>query len=104
MLSWLLSLNTVRNRCAHHSRLWDWKLGTPVLIPQEKKFPKWHAPAFPNDRVGVMLTICRYWLGKVSTADQWTLRLLDLFDEFPEIPLAPMGLPVNWREHPLWKS
>ena len=26
--SWLLSLNTIRNICAHHSRLWNRKLGT----------------------------------------------------------------------------
>ena len=38
IMSWLLTLNTVRNRCAHHARLWDWETGTPVLTPQPKNF------------------------------------------------------------------
>jgi hypothetical protein len=25
------------------------------------------------------------------------------FDEFPDVPLDPMGLPADWRNHPLWK-
>ena len=101
--SWLLALNTVRNRCAHHSRLWDWQVGTPVHVPQQRKFPAWHLPAFPNDRIGIILTLSRYWLNTISPANRWTRRVFSHFDEFPAIDLAKMGLPLEWRNHPLWK-
>ena len=49
-----------------------------------------------------MLTVCHHWLGKVSPTSQWKQRLWALFDEYPEIPLAEMGLPDSLRTHPLW--
>ncbi len=104
IMSWLLALNTVRNRCAHHSRLWNWELGTPVLIPQPRKFPDWHAPRLPNHRIGIILTLCRYWLNRISPSNRWSERVLHLFDEFPDPPLALMGLVDQWRDHPLWKG
>lgn len=104
VMSWLLALNTVRNRCAHHLRLYNWELGTPVLIPQERKFPVWHAPRLPNDRIGIILTLCRYWLAQIATDNPWSRRMTDLFDEFPDQPLLPMGLGPDWRRHPLWVS
>ncbi|HEY5894836.1 MAG TPA: Abi family protein [Chthoniobacterales bacterium] len=102
--SWLLSLNTVRNRCAHHLRLWNWQLGNPVLLPGRNKHPVWHYPRLANNRIGIILTLCRAYLNHISPANRWTSRVFALFDEFSAQPLAPMGLPPNWREHPLWKS
>jgi len=32
-----------------------------------------------------------------------TAILFALFDEYAEIPLPEMGLPPDWRNHPLWK-
>jgi len=49
-----------------------------------------------------MLTVCRYWLEKVSPTTLWRDRLFALFDEYPDIPLAEMGIPPAWRNHPLW--
>ena len=36
-ISWMKSLNVVRNICAHHERLWNRILGvTPILFPKKK--------------------------------------------------------------------
>lgn len=103
-ISWLQALMVLRNACAHHDRIWNRKIGKAGKT-QKNKFPLWHrAPVIPNDRTGYLLTICRYWLGLISPTTYWRERLFALFDEFPEIPLAPMGLPADWRNHPLWKS
>jgi hypothetical protein len=114
-------LNTVRNACAHHSRVWNRIWGTPVKLPPKNKFPDWYviwdgtawvsplhgakgAPVFPQDRTGVILVICRFWLGLIAHTSQWHGRVFDLFDLYPSIPLHSMGLPQEWREHPLWKD
>jgi len=104
VMSWLLALNTVRNRCAHHLRLYNWELGTPVLIPQERKFPAWHTPPLPNHRIGIILTLCRVWLDRIAPDNHWSQRMLDLFSEFPGQPVIPMGFSPDWRNHPLWAS
>lgn len=102
-ISWLRALLVLRNACAHHDRIWNRESGKPAK-PQRNKFPLWHqGPQMPNDRTGYLLTICYFWLGKITNTSAWRSRLFALFDEFSEIPLEPIGLPANWREHPLWK-
>lgn len=103
-ISWLQALMVLRNACAHHDRIWNRESGK-ACKPQRNKFPLWHCkPVIPNDRTGYLLTICRYWLGLLSHTTRWRDRVFALFDEFPEIPLSQMGLPADWRNHPLWKS
>ena len=102
-LSWIKTIFSVRNACAHHARVWNRVFGVKPGLPGKNKNPKWHAaPTFDHDRVGLILTICHAWLGKITPTTQWRARLFALFDEFPEVPLSDMGIPVTWRTHPLW--
>ena len=103
--SWLLGLRDLRNRCAHHYRVWNWHFGRGVSIPRRRKFPQWHTPRWPSNRqVGILLTICRYWLDRIHLGNDWTERVFALFDAYPEVPPADMGFPTHWRQHPLWVS
>lgn len=103
ILSWLTALNIIRNRCAHHARLWNWH-STGVMRPNKRKFPEWRQQDLPPDQTGFMLTVCRYWLNSIAAQNTWTERTFQLFDAFPEIPLQKIGLPADWRTHPLWIS
>lgn len=38
--SWLKALNSIRNICAHHGRLWNRELGVAIKIPHSDKI-KW---------------------------------------------------------------
>lgn len=102
--SWLLTLNTVRNRCAHHLRLWNWTLGNSVKLPSPRKYPDWHHPELPNNQIGVVLMLCRHLLNQISPGNHWSARIAQHFADFPEIPVKEMGLPADWQNHPLWKS
>jgi abortive infection bacteriophage resistance protein len=103
LLSWTKAIFTLRNTCAHHGRTWNRVFGVKPSVPGKNKNPHWHnAPGFAPDRVGLMLTVCHFWLGKVSPTTRWKARLFTLFSEFPEIPLAEMGIPPQWQSHPLW--
>lgn len=103
--SWLFGLRVLRNRCAHHDRIWNWRFDrTRVKIPQRRKFPEWHSPKLSNNQLGILLTICRYWLNHVYPGNDWTKRVLDLFDSHPTAQTSAMGLPTEWRKHPLWND
>lgn len=110
LLTQLLSLNAARNICAHHARLWNRVLGYAPGLPQKNKQPEWHLTdnqgkkILVNNRSGILLILCRRFLAQISPTSQWRNRVGQLFSEFPEIPTASMGLPENWREHPLWKQ
>jgi len=102
--SWLLALNTVRNRCAHHSRLWNWQLGTPVLFPRPRKYPQWRETGISNQQVGIVLTLCRHLLNRISPANRWSQRVFELFETYPHPTLRELGLPDDWRSLPLWSE
>lgn len=99
--SWLLALNTVRNICAHHGRLWNREFGTKPKIPN--KDMAWHKPvAVSGDRVFGILTVCKWALGHVAPQSGWHNRIRQLFNEFPSVPKVSMGFPANWEECPIW--
>ncbi len=99
--SWLLTLNTVRNICAHHGRLWNRELGTKPKIPA--KDPGWKTPVtVNNDRVFGVLTLCKWSLDRIAPQSRWADRLRGLLKEFPAIPLVSMGFPPNWEQCPIW--
>jgi hypothetical protein len=42
-------------------------------------------------------------LTSIAPQSRWRKRLFELFDHYQEIPLSQMGIPSDWRNHPLWK-
>jgi len=103
--SWLGSINTVRNICAHHGRLWNRELGFKPFIPKARKYPNWHVPVvIPNNRVFTILTIMRYLLRYVAPTTHWSDRLIALLKRYPSISLRSMGFPPDWEKSPLWSD
>jgi abortive infection bacteriophage resistance protein len=101
--SWLLTLNTVRNICAHHGRLWNREIGTAPMIPRKTKHPEWHTPSpFPANRLFSVLTLCKWCVDRVAPQSGWAARLRNLLDEFPMIPRLDMGFPEGWSQSPIW--
>lgn len=101
--SWLLTLNTIRNSCAHHNRLWNRPLPLKPKLPDRKYDPRWYVPdAIPDNRLYTALTIIHYLLSFIAPADQWKKAIENLLAAYPTIPLRPMGIPEAWQDSPLW--
>lgn len=102
MANWLKTLNYVRNLCAHHSRVWNRELAIRPFIP--KHDPRWHGSApIQNDRAFVVLTQLNFLMRLIAPHSNWRDRLWGLFDHYPDVPISKMGIPDDWRQHPLWK-
>jgi len=105
MVSWLHTLNFIRNACAHHARLWNREIPIRPLIPEKKHNPEWHSPVqFDNRRVFTVLTLLRYLLRFIDTQSDWQTRMEALLRAYPEIPIRTMGFPNNWKDSSIWKS
>lgn len=102
MESWLLTLNHVRNICAHHARLWNRRLGVRPQIPNTKKHPEW--TSVKNDKPFVVLLMLSQFLRKCAPCSEWRKRIEDLTDEYSDLPLNCMDFPENWKKHVLWRS
>ena len=104
MVSWLHTLNYVRNICAHHARLWNRDLAVQPELPEARNDPRWYgARAIGKKRVFVVLTLLNYLLKEAAPHTKWRERLVALFGKYQNVPLKMMGIPADWRTHDLWK-
>lgn len=99
--SWLVTVNTVRNICAHHGRLWNRVIGNPPMIP---KASEWHEPyEVGNAKMFGTLTVLSYLLKRVAPDAGWRKRLLDMVLGLSLRNQERMGFADGWRTCPLWK-
>lgn len=100
---WLHKLTYVRNVCAHHSRLWNRQL---AIRPDKVKENLWLPPVTPrNDRIFYILLMMRYLLLNVKGGDEWVIQSNRLLEPISETSFyrTSMGMPDDWKQHPLWR-
>ena len=96
--SWLHTLSTVRNMCAHHSRLWNRILPIKPAIPSRKYQPKFYLPnKIRNDSYFVILAIMKHLLAVIVPENTLIAEFTTLLKRYPNIPLNKMGFPNNWE-------
>lgn len=101
--SWLLTLNTVRNVCAHHDRLWNRRLGNRIKIPRRRRYPEWHDPyEVPNCNACGLLTVLSYLLERIAPGTSWHAKVGALLSAREEDDLRRMGFDEGWEACPLW--
>jgi len=101
--SWLITLNTIRNICAHHGRLWNRTLGVKPKLPN--KISDWVAePAIGNDKMYCVLCMCAWSLKRIAPQSRWAQRLRTLLGQSTSVPLRSMGFPERWLDHPIWSG
>lgn len=124
LLSWLSVLRSLRNDCAHHSRIWNKAFpsrpklniisGMQWNYVYSEKAKKWVKPTtvskgkpsllLSQETIAPLLFICRYLLRQVAPTSHWHERMQDflLNSQNQGVPLLKMGLPPHWTDHPLW--
>ena len=110
--SWLLTLNTARNVCAHHGRFWNRAIGAPPMMLNEKRYDYWYRPVeiFPPFIPGagirptafVILSMCNHLLSEIAPGCGWAKRVKALIEEYPSVRKSSMGMPDNWTLSPVW--
>lgn len=97
LISWLHSLNYIRNICAHHARLWNRECRIKPMIARAFK-----AELTPNERVYAQLVVMQIMLAKIAPGNHWAQKLRDLLAEHPAIPIISMGFPADWQGQRIW--
>lgn len=95
--SWLHVLSTVRNTCAHHSRLWNRELAVKPLYPKA-----WHRAGISNRRFYGVALIIQTLLDRVSPRSRWKERLKAHFNAHPSVDISHMHFPPNWQNRNPW--
>ncbi|MFJ4375935.1 Abi family protein [Pseudomonas japonica] len=102
--SWLHTLTTIRNICAHHARLWNRELGIRPELPRTITFswPRHLRNPGTQARMFTVLSILNLLMRQVSPHTSRDRRLHELLEAFPETDLKAMGFPAQWRDDPFW--
>uniref|UniRef100_UPI002620A341 Abi family protein n=1 Tax=Oceanispirochaeta sp. TaxID=2035350 RepID=UPI002620A341 len=59
--SWIMTLNYIRNLCAHHGRLYNRILAIKPYIPDSRNNPEWHNPGtISNYRLFSVVSLLQY--------------------------------------------
>ena len=109
---WLMTLNTIRNHCAHHSRLWNRNLSfevaqyEPALVPPVLRHAA-YLPRRTRTKVYIPLAIMVHLTSAIDSRSTWPKSLKAKLQSFPQIPnLSPesdMGFPGGWENQKLWR-
>lgn len=91
--NWLQSLTVLRNRCAHHSRLFNRPLDIPIKIYAKDKKREIN----PNTLFAVIYTIVRLCTNQ-NEAISFIQSLENLFNDYKTVNIEYIGFPVNWKE------
>jgi len=102
LVSFMHHLSTVRNLCAHHSRLWNREFTFTFKLPRQR--PQVLLSSFnPKEprRIYNTLVMSLYLMNRIAPDHHWRNRLLDLLNRH-HIDPARMGFPDNWKIRAIW--
>ena len=91
--NWIHVLATIRDICAHHSRLWNRQLKIKFSEPQ--KIPQWFNNHVKNDNVYAVCFVISL-LMKHHPYNNFEQQLKNLFEQYPSIDITKMGF-LNFR-------
>lgn len=100
---WFKALSSIRNMCAHHSRLWNRTLGVRFEVPKNK--PTFTSFKESNNKIFFALSVIEYILTCIGEDEiTFKIKLKQLLQKYPNIDLEAMGFTEDWEESELWKE
>lgn len=96
--NWLINLNGVRNRCAHHARLCNKPNTRTLSIPRKGYFNLLDLGENQKNKFFGIISVIWFLLKKIGPSSTWISRIANIIDQKPDIPgltFKSMGFPEN---------
>lgn len=104
IVSFLHHLSTLRNHCAHHSRLWNRSFTFTFKLPRQGNDILLKSFNGSNRRkIYNTLMMLEYLMEIISPGTHWKSRLVALLESHPVVDTAAMGFPDEWKKLPVWQ-
>lgn len=94
--NWLINLNVVRNRCAHHARLCNRPNPRTLMLPRRGYFNELNLDLRAKGRFYGLIAVVWYLLKRIGPSSDWLAKVADVMDSMPRLPgltLKSMGFP-----------
>lgn len=83
---WLQELNTLRNRCAHHTRIWNQSQGKPLPLLAEAYFQQLGLTPDARSRLLGLVAVMNFLVKKIGPNSTWIQDVADVMDNKPDLP------------------
>ena len=100
--SWLASITVLRNKCAHHARIWNRRFPIMPELPRKTTQPWIENRNIPPYKLYPQLCCIAYWLRAINEQSTFTTDIKNLLQKYLLVDTNAMGFPKNWEEEPLW--
>jgi abortive infection bacteriophage resistance protein len=102
LFSFLHHLTLIRNKCSHHSRLWNCDFSIKTQLPKNRPVIVVQSVNKELDnKIYNTLVILIHLLNTIDPDHGWIDRFLSLVERH-RIDLHKMGFPPNWESLPIW--
>ncbi|QXI38520.1 Abi family protein [Pseudomonas xantholysinigenes] len=96
---WLQQISHLRNRCAHHTRIWNQASPNPLSVPANHPyFQPLQLNESSRKRLYGLISIIWFLLKRIAPSSTWIREVGSLVDTKPNLPgctYEAMGLPVT---------
>ncbi|HIF9544184.1 TPA: Abi family protein [Photobacterium damselae] len=96
--NWLINLNGIRNRCAHHARLCNRPNPRTLSIPRKGYFNLLELGPNQRSKFYGIIAVIWFLLKKIGPSSNWICRVANIIDQKPDIPgfnFRSMGFPED---------
>ena len=91
--NWLINLNVVRNRCAHHARLSNRPNPRVLMLPRRGYFNELNLDLRAKERLYGLICVVWFLLKAIGPNSQWLTKVADVIDTMPRLPgLTPKSI------------
>jgi abortive infection bacteriophage resistance protein len=99
MVSWVRSLNNLRNACAHHNRLWNAVMQVDQPMKHKSLRGEWGTN---QNRFYARAVVMVALLHRIDSTLTWKQELKALFAKYPAVQPSQLGFPVGWDTRTFW--
>lgn len=96
--NWLINLNVLRNRCAHHSRMCNRPNPRTLKVPKKGYFNLLELDSHGREKIFGLIAVIWFLLKQIGRSSDWILRIATLTDRKPNVPgftFQSMGIAGN---------
>lgn len=94
--AWLMEMNILRNRCAHHTRIWNQQSSKQLKLTNHACFDDIRGDENTLSRLYSVIRVMWFLIEQIGPNSTWLKQVNHLIEQFPTVPgcsLSSLGLP-----------
>ena len=84
--AWLMEMNILRNRCAHHTRIWNQQSSKLLALPSDPSFDDIRGNHNSLTRLYSVIRAMWFLIAQIGPSSCWMKQVESLIADFPVIP------------------